>query len=566
MSPAPEELRDIPTGEATPGQDVLINRRELAALRLRLSEAEEALKAIHNAEVDAVVVKGSQGSSIYSLTGVNHPYRIYVEQMQEGAVTVTGEGLILFCNQRFAEMIGVPLDHVIGSLLPSRLEEKCWLDLASVLHTDHVPVKREGFLSRSDGEELPVHFAASRLPLRDQRVICLVVTDLSEQKTGDALRMAKEVAERASAAKDGFLATLSHELRTPLNPALLGIATLQQDHALSPEVHSTLAMIRRNIELETRLIDDMLDLTRIANGKLELHEAPVDVRTILEGAIAICRSHIEDKGQSLYLDLDAAESHSFGDEVRLQQVFWNVLRNAIKFTPDEGTIHLTTSNPRDHLIRITIADTGIGFEPSQAARLFHAFEQMDRNMTRRFGGLGLGLSISRSLIIAHGGRIWGESLGPDQGATFHIDLPLRAPSVSTPPPMPAPAVSSSHDLRILLVEDHEDTRNIFYLILEQKGHHVLAAGTAHDALRLAQEHSFDLVISDLGLPDQSGMELMRQLHGTYGLPGIAVSGYGMEEDVARSRESGFRYHLTKPFDPARLDDLIAAVSRDLHRR
>lgn len=557
---------DVPSLDVTHEDGCWISRRELDALRHSLSEAESTLEAIRNGEVDAVVVKGDEGSRIYSLTGAEHPYRVYVEQMQEGAVTVSQEGLILYCNQRFAEMIGEPLDLVIGSVLFPRITADCWQEILSVLSGSHPIVKMECFLTRPEGGDLPVHFAACQLPLPDEHVICLVVTDLSLQKSGEALRLAKEIAERANAAKDGFLATLSHELRTPLNPALLGIANLQQDARLSPEVQSTLAMVRRNIELETRLIDDLLDLTRIANGKFELHEAPVDVSLILGRVVDICRGSIEAKQLRLCLDFGAEETHSFGDEVRLQQVFWNVLRNAIKFTPSGGSIHLTTSNPDTNHIRIAFADTGIGFSPEQEPLLFQAFEQVSRDITRRFGGLGLGLSIGRSLILAHGGRIWGESPGPGKGATFFIQLPLRAPSVTSPKPVSEPQQDNVSNLKILLIEDHEDTRNVFHLILSARGHRVQAVETAQDALSLAEEQAFDMVISDLGLPDLSGIELMKQLREKYGLPGIAVSGYGMEDDIARSREAGFRYHLTKPFDPARLDELIAAMGRDLHRR
>jgi signal transduction histidine kinase/ActR/RegA family two-component response regulator len=455
---------------------------------------------------------------------------------------------------------------VIGSDLSSCLEKSCWEKILTVLSGSHPIVKIEDFLTRRDGGDLPIHLAASQLPLPNQRVICLVVTDLSQQKSGDALRLAKEIAERANAAKDDFLATLSHELRTPLNPALLGIANLQQDDRLSPEVQSTLAMVRRNIELETRLIDDLLDLTRIANGKFELHEGPVDISLILGRVVDICRGSIEAKHLRLCLDFSAEETHSFGDEVRLQQVFWNVLRNAIKFTPAGGCIQLSTANPDADHIRISIADTGIGFSPEQEPLLFNAFEQVTRDITRRFGGLGLGLSIGRSLILAHGGRIWGESSGPGQGATFHIQLPLRAPSVTSPKPASEHQQDSVSNLKILLIEDHEDTRNVFHLILSARGHRVHAVETAQDALAIAEAQAFDMVISDLGLPDLSGIELMKQLREKYGLPGIAVSGYGMEDDIARSREAGFRYHLTKPFDPARLDELIAAMGRELHRR
>lgn len=530
-----------------------ISTQELDRLRTGLQEARETLDAIRNGEVDAVVVNGAKGSQIYSLSGADQPYRVYVEQMQEGAVTADESGLILYCNQRFAEMLGEPLERVISSSIVGILSARAWEKISSVLNDGGVVTKQEGLLPRQGGSALPVHFTASRLSLSERSLICLVVTDLSLQKSGEALRLAKEVAERASIAKDNFLATLSHELRTPLTPILMAISALQQRNLLPEGVQGDLAMIRRNIELETRLIDDLLDLTRIANGKLELHESPMDFHTVLNRAIEISRPGIEAKNQNFQVDLLADVSLTMGDPVRIEQVLSNILRNAVKFTPPGGSISIATQNPSERAIAVSISDTGIGFESSKASRLFQAFEQTDRDITRNFGGLGLGLSISKSIVTAHRGRIRGESAGPGRGATFHVELPLRE--------APAPAIHSRGStaepgerrrLKILMVEDDEDTRVILSMILKRQGHSVLAVESAKSALEAAAAQVFDLVISDLGLADQSGLELMALLRDRHSLRGIAVSGYGMEDDVRRCREAGFLHHMTKPIDPDHL--------------
>ncbi len=538
---------------------------ELEHLQASLHEAQQTLNAIRDGEVDAVVVTGNKGSQIYSLSGADHPYRVYVEQMQEGAATVTPEGLILYCNRRFAEMLGEPLDQVISSQLIPRLDPESWVAISSVLNEPDGAVKHESFLLGAGGEELPVHFTASPLPLLDHTVICLVVTDLSLQKSGEVLRLAKEVAERASAAKDSFLAALSHELRTPLTPALMGIATLQQEQGLSSGVLTHLSMIRRNIELEIRLIDDLLDLTRIAHGKFELQDAELDIDSVLDRVLEICHSTWEAKNLKLTVQKAARDTSTVGDVVRLQQVLWNVIRNAVKFTPAGGSILITTANPGPGTYRISVRDSGIGFNTAEEPQLFQPFEQVGREITRLFGGLGLGLSISRSIVSAHGGRIWGESPGPNKGATFHVEIPLRKG------PQPAESVDATESapgarqaLNILLVEDHDDTRLLLQMILRQKGHLVEAAATGDDALALAEKENFHLVISDLGLPDISGAALMSQLRSRYPkLRGVAVSGYGMEEDVRRSKESGFDHHLTKPVDPARLDRLIGELAQEM---
>ena len=344
-----------------------ITEEELSQLQASLKESQQTLEAIRSGEVDAIVVTGNR---VYSLAGAEHPYRIYVEQMQEGAVTVAADGLILYCNQKFADMIGAPLEGAIGSVISPCLSPDSWEKISAVVGGAESVVKHESVLRRRNGEEIPVNFTASKLCLADQTVICLVVTDLTLQKMDEELRLAKEVAERANLAKDDFLATLSHELRTPLTPALMAVSALQQDQTLSPRAQADLAMIRRNIALETRLIDDLLDLTRIAHNKLELLEVPLDLHGVLQNSIDICVAGIEGKTLDLSLNLSASETNTKGDIVRLQQVFWNVIRNATKFTPIGGTIRILTSNPQPGQFRVTVADSGIGFDPADAEKLF----------------------------------------------------------------------------------------------------------------------------------------------------------------------------------------------------
>jgi PAS domain S-box-containing protein len=545
--------------DSSPGR--WVSETELTRLQTNLQEARETLEAIRNGEVDAIVVTGNR---VYSLAGAEHPYRVYVEQMQEGAVTVAAGGLILYCNQRFAEMLGMPLERVISSVIGPHLLDGTWEKISAVVAGAESVVKHESFLRRAPGDEIPVHFTASRLSLSEQNVICLVVTDLTLQKSDERLRLAKEVAERASLAKDGFLAALSHELRTPLTPVLMAVAALQQDQTLSPRIQADLAMIRRNIELETRLIDDLLDLTRIAHSKLELLEGALDLHLVLRRAVDICISGAEAKRLDLTLSTGANDTQSFGDVVRLQQVFWNIIRNAIKFTPFRGRIRILTSNPESRLFRVTVTDSGIGFDPADAPKLFESFMQIGPDFTRRSGGLGLGLSISRSIVVAHGGRIWAESPGPNLGATIHVELPLRRPALSPALKSKTTTIQTpSVGLRILLVEDHEDTRQIFQMILKQKGHVVESAATGEAALALAGSQVFDVVISDLGLPDLSGTDLMSILRERYSLKGVAVSGYGMEEDIRRSKSAGFDYHLTKPADPSKIDLLLAEIMKEV---
>lgn len=355
--PSPARVQKTVVPKAAGGH--WVSQSELTRLQERLREAQETLDAIRGGEVDAVVVSGPNGSQIYSLSSVDQPYRVYVERMQEGAVTISADGLILYSNQRFAEMLDVPLERVIGAPASQFLPEDALARISDVFGSNDEAVKHECDLLSAAGKTRPVHLTASSLPLQDQMVICLVVTDLTIQRGQEELRMAKEVAERANIAKDSFLATLSHELRTPLTPALMSIMALELEDTLPQSVRSELSMIRRNIELETRLIDDLLDLTRIANGKLELHLSPVDLHAVFSRALEICKANIDAKRQQLTIRLSAGNTETMGDPVRLQQVVWNLLRNAVKFTPNGGSITVATKNTANRLI-FQIQDSGMG--------------------------------------------------------------------------------------------------------------------------------------------------------------------------------------------------------------
>jgi PAS domain S-box-containing protein len=537
----------------------LISEEDLARLQDSLQEAQETLEAIRNGEVDAVVVAGSNGSRVYSLAGAEQPYRVYVERMREGAVTVSSSGLILYCNQCFAGMVRMPLERVIGSDLRLSVPPEVWKTISEVFNASEV-VEHECLMEDGAGGTLPVKLTASPLPLEDQKVMCLVVTDLTAQQEQEKLRLAKEVAETASLAKDSFLAALSHELRTPLTPALIAATALENDASLPDSVRQDLAMIRRNVELETRLIDDLLDLTRIANGKLELHKSTVELHLLVTRAWEICDSGIKQKFLTLDLRLEADETNVLGDAVRLQQAIWNLIRNAVKFTPEHGMISIATLNCEGG-VRLAIKDSGIGFEPRVAPMLFDAFEQTGRDITKRFGGLGLGLAISRSIVLGHGGKIHAESPGLHKGATFTIELPLEIREEKRSDAVrPVEKKENIGQLRILLVEDHEDTRQSMLRLLQRWGHRVKAAACAQAALNLAAAHPFDLVISDLGLPDESGAALMSKLRDRFGIQGIAVSGYGMDHDVTASHAAGFIYHLTKPVQTDRLRQFIGRIA------
>jgi signal transduction histidine kinase len=383
---------------------------------------------------------------------------------------------------------------------------------------------------------------------------------LVEDKTRDVTLRQELIA--ANAAKDQFLAQLSHELRSPLTPVIAMVSELEAELPDSKPVKEALEVVRRNVELEARLIDDLLDVTRISRGKLQLSFETICIHQTLQRAYEICRKEIEAKDLQVSFALRATHTFVEGDPARLQQVFWNLIKNSVKFTPEKGHISVETLNPAPDKIAVRVADTGIGIEPDAIGKIFNAFEQGQSDITRRFGGLGLGLTISKTLIDAHGGKIRVESPGKDQGATFTVELntvevPVERDGESEARPADRkhePAVSSPH--RVLLVDDHHDTCLGMKRMLERRGYHITIAHTAEQAVEKVRTEDFDLLISDIGLPDRSGYELMREVRLNKRLPGIALSGFGTEQDVNQAKEAGFAEHLTKPINFERLQKTI----------
>lgn len=403
--------------------------------------------------------------------------------------------------------------------------------------------------------------AFSEAVLGDLAPIADAIAANLERRAAEASLVAeKERAEIASRAKDNFLAALSHELRTPLTPVLMTAAAMRDDERLPAEVREELGMIARNIALEARLIDDLLDLTRIAKGKLQLREEACDVHSIIGLAIEIVRDEALSKPVAIEVELAAKRSGMRGDPARLQQVFWNLLRNAIKFTPTGGRIAIRTRDETNERLRIEVSDNGIGLSPDALESIFGPFEQAGREGDHRFGGLGLGLAIARAIVDLHGGIIRAESAGISQGATFIVELPDVADQetgVTSPMTRPATAENADTDgrpeaapsLRLLLVEDHEPTLAVLKRLLSRAGYQVFTASSVAAAVAAAEAAPFDVVVSDLGLPDGTGLEVITKLRLIQPrLRGIALSGYGMEDDLHRSVEAGFERHLVKPVD------------------
>jgi signal transduction histidine kinase len=386
---------------------------------------------------------------------------------------------------------------------------------------------------------------------------------LVEEKTRDVTLRQELIA--ANAAKDQFLAQLSHELRSPLTPVIAMVGELEAEIPDSKPVKEALEVVRRNVELEARLIDDLLDITRISKGKLQLSFEAISVHQILQRAYEICRNEIETKNLEVNFGLRAVHTYVEADPARLQQVFWNLLKNSVKFTPEGGRISIETLNPVPDKIEVRVTDTGIGIEAETIDKIFDAFEQGQSDITRRFGGLGLGLTISKTLIDAHGGDIRVQSSGKNQGATFTVELntierPIERDGEGEDRPRDRkPEAAVGNHRRVLLVDDHYDTCLGMKRMLERRGYQITVAHSAEQAVEKVRTQEFDLLISDIGLPDRSGYELMREVRVNKRLPGIALSGFGSEQDVNQAKEAGFAEHLTKPINFERLEKTIQTL-------
>ena len=420
---------------------------------------------------------------------------------------------------------------------------------------------------------------------RDEKIIIGVAAQAAAAVDTSRLyqreQQARALAEQASHAKDNFLAALSHELRTPLTPVLAILSNIREEAGLPKELTEDLETVRRNVELEARLIDDLLDLTRITRGKLELQCEDVALGRLIEDAINTCLPELKSKHLNLVRELEETEQKISVDPARVTQIFWNLLKNSVKFTPEGGSITVRLRRVDEDGVSfmvLDVQDTGMGIEPERLPYVFDAFEQGDRKITRQFGGLGLGLAISKAIAESHHGKLTATSEGLGHGTTFTLKLPFdgchaegETPSVeaaqgASVASHPAPAAKPAHrPRRILLVEDHADTAAILIRLLRRMGHDVIHADTVAGALRMAHEEmhgsGIDLIMSDLGLPDGSGLDLMRELSKTYGLQGIALSGFGMDSDLEQSRAAGFSKHLTKPIDISVVKAAIAELAQ-----
>ncbi|NJN88741.1 MAG: PAS domain-containing protein, partial [Leptolyngbyaceae cyanobacterium SL_7_1] len=524
-------------------------------------------------------------------------YRYLAELIPQLVWTASPEGMMLDVNQRWIEYTGMTLPEI---------QQLGW---QSIIHPDDITTlyqhwetaqhqgtdyQAEGRMRRNDGVyRWHLHQA---LPQRNQQGQVLqwfgTATDIDDQKQLEQQRdrvlqqeqAARTEAERANRIKDEFLAVLSHELRSPLNP-ILGWATLLQSRSLDEQTtQRALATIERNAKLQTQLIEDLLDVSRILRGKLVLNTTVVDPASLIDAALETVKLAADAKGIQIQKRFTPIPGHIIGDVARLQQILWNLLSNAIKFTPPGGRVEVKLESSQctaskselgalpyssQHFAQITVSDTGKGISPTFLPHVFEYFRQEDGTTTRKFGGLGLGLAIVRHLTELHGGVVWAESPGEEQGATFTVSLPLKPISILPVLDHPGddPTIHLAN-IKILVVDDEPDIREVVSFILQQAGATVRVAVSATEALECFQQSPPDCLVCDIGMPEIDGYQLMRQIRCLSikqggRIPAIALTAYAGEIDQQQAIAAGFQRHLAKPVEPEELVKAVAHLIKHL---
>jgi len=535
-------------------------RDEVEELLPRLHAAQQALDNAR-VDVDAIVVEGPAGPQVYTVTNADQPYRTIVEEMQQGAVVLTPRGDIFYCNRGFEEMVRAPLEEIIGH---SMAEFVAAMDGSRLEEVGAGARRFETVLRAYDGTEVPAYVTASLLG-GTPAPICLVVTDLTEQKRQAAREamFAREEAARAEAeaanrAKDQFLSMLSHELRNPVGVILNGIEVLEQTDSSEPEPVKIREIIRRQAHHLGRLLDDLLDLARVGQGKVDFEPRPLDLVDVVSTAVEDHRSKIERAGISLTVSIPQGKIPVEGDRTRLVQAIGNLLDNARKWTATGGRISVSLQQVGE-TAEMRVRDTGIGIEPQMRERIFDLFWQVQSSPDRSSGGLGIGLTLVRRLVELHGGTVEASSDGPGCGSEFNVRLPVTKAPVYEEPRTQAPLSVAS--FRILLIEDNADARDMARLGLELLGQTVFEAVDGETGIQMALADPPDAVIVDIGLPGLDGYEVGRRLREALGgrTRLVALTGYGQREDRRRVRDAGYDVHLLKPAGPA---DILRAVTTE----
>ena len=583
---------------------------EIAGLRLRLEEAEETIRAIRSGAVDAFVVEVPNGARVYTLETADRPYRLLVEEMQQGAITLSDNGTIAYCNRRFADLVGRPLGQMLGIAFRVFIPLDARTDYESLLQQGRAGGSQgESHVQHADGTLIPVFLTLNALPPDCGAAVGLLVTDLTTQRHHEKLDALVEALKEADHRKNEFLAMLSHELRSPLAPITnaLQLLGLEQGNE-NPIQQQARGIIERQMGQLQHLIDDLLEVSRITTGRVQLHRERLVVSDIVRSAVETVRPLIEELRLELTVSLPPEPIWLYSDAARLEQVLVNLLTNAAKYTDDGGRIWLTVEmegvrgqgsgvrsqksevksqvQPRvapssltPTAVVIRVRDTGVGISPELLPHIFDLFTQAERSLDRSQGGLGIGLALVQRLTELHGGTVEAHSAS-GEGSQFVVRLPMMRgegrgtrgeqeqeevrhatpASPSTLAPCPSPLAPP---LRVLVVDDNVDTAETLGMLLHATGHEVRTAHDGLAALEAALDYRPNVAVLDIGLPGLNGYEVAKRIRQDPILKHIvlvALTGYGQELDRETSLEAGFDHHLVKPARFEQLQKILATVS------
>jgi PAS domain S-box-containing protein len=546
----------------------------------------DAMASISNGIANAIERKQTEEAFRES----EERYRTVAETASDAIISIDEKSTILFINRAATRIFGYEVEEMIGQsltmLMPDYLRHVHEAGFERYMetgkrHLDWERVEVPGL--HRDGHEFPLELSFGELKKNNRHVFIGIARDISERKQVENERerlleseqAARTQAEEANHLKDEFLATLSHELRTPLN-AILGWSQMLQSREMSEaETEKALKTIERNARSQNQLIDDLLDVSRIITGKLRLDVRAVDLTDVITAAVDAARPAAELKGIRLQTLIDPQATPISGDPDRLQQIVWNLLSNAVKFTPKGGRVQVRAERVNSH-VEIVVSDTGRGIEREFLAHVFDRFRQSDGSSSRRHGGLGLGLAIAQQLVELHGGTISVQSAGEGQGSTFTVCLPLLPvrsdPASEKPRVHPAAQTIISADcppeldgLRVLVVDDEADSRELLNAVLSSCGAQITAASSAAEAFELVQNERFDVIISDIGMPDEDGYSLIKRIRELPaerggGLPAVALTAYARSEDRIKALRANFQMHIPKPVEPPELIVVVANLA------
>ena len=540
---------------------------EIDELRLRLEEAEDTIRAIRSGAVDAFVVEVPRGARVYTLETADRPYRLLVEEMQQGALTLSEDGCIAYGNRRFAELVGRPPDRLMGTAFRDFIPRESQAAFALLLQQGRAGSSEgESHLHGADGALVPVFLTINSLPPDSGAAVGLLVTNLTTQLHHDRVKGLLAALEESGRRKNEFLAMLAHELRNPLAPIGNAVQLLRRCKPGDGEaIQSIAGMMERQIIQIVRLVDDLLDVSRVSRGKIELRLQRIELAATLNHVVEAADALVLHCQHDLQVTLPQQPVYVHADPVRLAQVIGNLVDNACKFTDKGGQIWLSVEveTQGKPMAVIRVRDSGVGITAEQMPRIFEMFVQLDTSLERSVGGLGIGLTLVKNLMELHGGSVAAHSGGAGQGSEFVLRLPMLADAPAEPSAEPtATETAVLTDHRILVADDNRDAAMSLATLLQLCGNQTHTAYDGLTAVEAAATWQPHVVLLDIGMPKLNGHEAARRIREQpwgKAMVLVALTGWGQEEDLRKSRESGFDGHLVKPVELAALVKLVTGL-------